>query len=695
MANGARPDVHHHRHGAAGVDGHVGRQHRARRRRRRPTTCRPTTRRRRPPRSPARPTSSPPSPARAGTINAGREGDLHDRGDEQRPVDGDDGPADRSRSRSGTTFVSATPTGTSARRRCAHRTAAASSARSPRSRPAQTMTATVVLARRLRLQRPRRWRTPRRRRRRSPIRTRRTTRRRSTRRSAESPTCASPRRCARRRRTPARGVTYTIVVTNDGPSDAAGRDGQRSGRRRADVHVGGVEPRHLHDHRPARCPARSVCSARARRRRSPCWPPSTPTFAGASIVNTATATSTTADPTPANNSATATLAVTRSADVSIVKTGPSTITAGADVDVHADDRQRRAVAGHRRDGHRHPADRPDVRLERRRLHRGRPDGHLHGRHAGRRRVGDAHVRRARRRRRAGDRGQHRDGRPRPRPTRTPANNSLDVHVERRQRRRRRRDEGDPPAPLVAGGPITYTMVVTQQRPVDGHRRGADRHDPGRRDDHRAPTAAGRRRARRRRRSSARSARSPPGRRRTVTATGTIAATTAAGTILANTATVSSTSPTDPTPSNNTATASGTVTTVGRRRRHADRAASRRSPPARSRPTRVRVVNNGPSVARNVVATGQVPAGLIPIVGSSGGACVLTGQIVTCRLGDAAARVHHRDSRTSRCRRRSIAELPAGPIIGDRVRRLGHAGQQPDQQLGPGDDHGHHRAPTWR
>ena len=36
-----------------------------------------------------------------------------------------------------------------------------------------------------------------------------------------------------------------------------------------------------------------------------------------------------------------------------------------------------------------------------------------------------------------------------------------------------------PAPLVAGGPITYTMGRDQQRPVDRERRDVDGHRPGR------------------------------------------------------------------------------------------------------------------------------------------------------------------------------------------------------------------------
>ena len=109
-------------------------------------------------------------------------------------------------------------------------------------------------------------------------------------------------------------------------------------------------------------------------------------------------------------------------------------------------------------------------------------------------------------------------------------------------------------------------------------------------------------------------------------------------------TVASTSPTDPTPSNNTATAAGTVTTsadVG-----VTLTPTNPTITAGSVETyKVRFFNNGPSVARNVVLTGQVPPGVVPIVGSSGGACVLTGQIVTCNLGDLPP--GFRPSRTSR------------------------------------------------
>src|SRR5262249_37795609 len=67
-------------------------------------------------------------------------------------------------------------------------------------------------------------------------------------------------------------------------------------------------------------------------------------FGGAQIVNTASASSTTADPSPANNSAQATLTVTRSADVSIVKTGPSAIPANHDATYTLTPARRRGTA---------------------------------------------------------------------------------------------------------------------------------------------------------------------------------------------------------------------------------------------------------------------------------------------------------------------------------------------------------------
>jgi uncharacterized repeat protein (TIGR01451 family) len=52
---------------------------------------------------------------------------------------------------------------------------------------------------------------------------------------------------------------------------------------------------------------------------------------GASLANTVTASSTTADPAPGNNSATSTATVVSSADVQVSKTGPASVTAGTNI----------------------------------------------------------------------------------------------------------------------------------------------------------------------------------------------------------------------------------------------------------------------------------------------------------------------------------------------------------------------------
>ncbi|MTD14814.1 DUF11 domain-containing protein [Nakamurella sp. YIM 132087] len=118
---------------------------------------------------------------------------------------------------------------------------------------------------------------------------------------------------------------------------------------------------------------------------------------------------------------------------------------------------------------------------------------------------------------------------------------------------------------------------------------------------------------------------------TVTLTGTVAS-TAAGAVT-NTATISAATP-DPSSGNNSAS-----TTVNVRTR-ADVAVVLQAPTGPANTVvagtevqfGVRVTNAGPSVAQNVVVSGQVPAGLEPIVGSSGGACTVAGGTVTCNLG---------------------------------------------------------------
>ncbi len=110
-----------------------------------------------------------------------------------------------------------------------------------------------------------------------------------------------------------------------------------------------------------------------------------------------------------------------------------------------------------------------------------------------------------------------------------------------------------------------------------------------------------------------------------------------GSSITNAASVSSATP-DPTPGNNTDSAMTTITT------QADVGVTFTGPGltpvvAGTMTTfNLTVSNHGPSTARNVVVTGQVPPGLIPVVGSSHGACAYnagTGT-VTCALGDILA-----------------------------------------------------------
>ena len=117
---------------------------------------------------------------------------------------------------------------------------------------------------------------------------------------------------------------------------------------------------------------------------------------------------------------------------------------------------------------------------------------------------------------------------------------------------------------------------------------------------------------------------------TVTITGTLAAGLSGSST--NTATVTS-AVADPTPGNNTASSTSTIGA------QADVAvtlalAAGQSPTVTAGTTvnyTLTVRNNGPSNAVGVVITGQVPPGLTPVVGSSGGACVVTDGTVTCDI----------------------------------------------------------------
>jgi uncharacterized repeat protein (TIGR01451 family) len=125
-------------------------------------------------------------------------------------------------------------------------------------------------------------------------------------------------------------VTYTLDVTDNGPSDAAGVSVtdtlpagvtfvSAAGTGWTCTNAGNVS---------VTCTLPALATGT-----------SAPTItvvvgapaAGGSLVNTATVTSTTADPTPANNTSSVTTTATPSADLSIVKTGPATALAGGSV----------------------------------------------------------------------------------------------------------------------------------------------------------------------------------------------------------------------------------------------------------------------------------------------------------------------------------------------------------------------------
>ena len=123
--------------------------------------------------------------------------------------------------------------------------------------------------------------------------------------------------------------------------------------------------------------------------------------------------------------------------------------------------------------------------------------------------------------------------------------------------------------------------------------------------------------------------------RTITISGTVSSTAPPGTIT-NSATISSDTP-DTSTGNNSDSATTQITA------QADVAVTLTGPsdPVVAGTTTtlgLQVRNNGPSVARNVVVTGQVPPGLIPVIGSSQGFCTYnagTGT-VTCVVGDLPA-----------------------------------------------------------
>lgn len=125
---------------------------------------------------------------------------------------------------------------------------------------------------------------------------------------------------------------------------------------------------------------------------------------------------------------------------------------------------------------------------------------------------------------------------------------------------------------------------------------------------------------------------PAGATRTYFVSGTVAA--AALGSSANTATVTSTT-TDPTPGNNSATATSVITASADVGVVLAPAAGQSSTVTAGELVNftVSIVNNGPSTATGVVVSGQVPPGLEPVPGSSGGACTESGGTVTCVVGN--------------------------------------------------------------
>ncbi|WP_299921853.1 hypothetical protein [uncultured Nocardioides sp.] len=123
---------------------------------------------------------------------------------------------------------------------------------------------------------------------------------------------------------------------------------------------------------------------------------------------------------------------------------------------------------------------------------------------------------------------------------------------------------------------------------------------------------------------------------TVTVTGTVAPGAATGP-MGNTATVTSTTPVDPTPSNNSATASTDV--VAR----ADVSVTKTGPAEADAGARaswvLTVTNNGPSSAANLVLTDALPSGVTFASSTSvpaGVTCTAADGLVTCPVGDLAS-----------------------------------------------------------
>jgi uncharacterized repeat protein (TIGR01451 family) len=118
-------------------------------------------------------------------------------------------------------------------------------------------------------------------------------------------------------------ITYTITVTNNGPSIATG------------VAVADPTPSNLtFVSNTGGCATAFPCNIGSMNPSATVTITSTyavsPSASG-SVSNTATVSSTTTDPTPGNNSSTSTATIGASADIGIVKAGPSTATPGSDV----------------------------------------------------------------------------------------------------------------------------------------------------------------------------------------------------------------------------------------------------------------------------------------------------------------------------------------------------------------------------
>ncbi|MDN5803832.1 MAG: hypothetical protein L0H26_04465, partial [Microlunatus sp.] len=216
-----------------------------------------------------------------------------------------------------------------------------------------------------------------------------------------------------------------------------------------------------------------------------------------------------------------------------------------------------------------------------------------------------------------------------------------------------------PSPLVAGGPVTYTLTVANNGPsaAQGVSVVDDLPAAVSLSSATATGGGGGSCGNAGQRVTCSLGDVSGGATVTITIVGTIAPATA-GRSISNTATVSSTTPADPTTSNNSATS---TTEIGR---SADVGVTLTAltPTVRAGEEatyRVDVINEGPSTALNVLVTGQVPDGMEPVTGSSGGACTVTGRTVSCAIGSLSPGAT--ESLTFRAL--VLPSTPAGPIDG--------------------------------